>query len=169
MENQQNDTQDISRQALHDVYGQNITIRQGCMKDVKGDHITVRQGGMLKAEAETLEMFQGGVLMARAETANLTAVEAGVVISSGDVTMDQSAVKVLVSNGNVVMDQSASVVLVANKLQTPAATTVFLVAKHVEGTVHTTFGPRESVLFAIVSGLVAGIVLAIASLVKKKE
>jgi hypothetical protein len=169
MENQENSAQDISQKALHDVYGQNITIRQGCMQSVKGDQITIRQGVMGKAEADTLEMFQGGVLLAQSETASLTATEAGVVISRGDVTMDQSAVKLLVSKGNVTMDQSASVILVANELQTPAATTVFLVAKKVEGTVHTTFGPRESVIFAIVAGLVSGIVLALASLIKKKK
>jgi hypothetical protein len=166
-ENQQG-TSDVSGTSMRDVYGQNVTIRQGGMKNVKADHVTIRQGGMLKADAENIELFQGGIGLVRTQTANFTASNAGVVVAAGEVKMDQSAARVLVAGGNVTMDQSAAAVLVANNLHTPSASTVFLIAKNVEGNVVTKFGQRESILFAVVSGLVMGVVLSIASLLRKK-
>jgi hypothetical protein len=160
---------DVSGESVRDVYGQNVTIRQGGMKNVKGDHITVRQGGMLKADAESIELFQGGVGLVRTQTANFTASNAGIVVAGSEVSMDQSATRILVAGGNVTMDQSAAAVLVANNLTTPSASTVFLIAKNVEGNVTTKFGQRESILFAVVSGLVMGVVLSIASLFKKRK
>jgi hypothetical protein len=174
MENQQPENQgmeqessEVNREAVRDVYGQNVTIRQGGMQSAKGDRITVRQGGILKAEAENLELVQGGVVLLRTQTASINASNAGIIFSGGDVNMDLSAAKVLVSGGNVTMDQSASVLMVANKLETPSASTVFLIARNVEGNVTTTFGQRESVLFAVVAGLVTGIVLSVAKLFRK--
>jgi hypothetical protein len=84
--------------------------------------------------------------------------------------MDQSAARVMVAGGPVTMDQSGAVVLVAQNVQAEKASgIVFLIARNVEGNVTAAFGPRESVLFGAVTGLVGGVVIFLASLIRRKR
>jgi hypothetical protein len=145
--------------------------------------VVIRQGGIVKAQADNLEMLQVGIVLARTEKASLTASEAGVVLSNGNVTMEQAGAHMLLTRGdvtmdqsgavamwarNVTLDQSGAVAMWARNVKTENSGTVFLFASQVEGTVNAAFGPRESVIFGAVAGAVAGLVLLLARLARRR-
>jgi hypothetical protein len=60
--------------------------------------------------------------------------------------------------------------MVANNVNVEGASgIVFLFARKVNGNVTTAFGPRESVLFGAVAGLVAGVMLMLGGLFRRKK
>ena len=90
-------------------------------------------------------------------------------IASGDVTMDQSAARLLVAKGAVNMDQGGSVFTAANQVNMQNSGTVFLLARKIEGDVNTVFGQRESILFGAVAGAVAGTIMMLANLARRRR
>ena len=159
---------DISQEGARNVKATHITLRQAGAQSVTADNVVIRQGGAIKAQADRLEVLQGGIVLAQTQTASLTASQAGVVISGGSVRMEQAAAKTLLSGGDVTMDQSGAVVIAARSVKAEKCSTVLLLARQVEGTVNTAFGPRESVIFAVVAGAVAGVVLSLFRLVRRR-
>jgi hypothetical protein len=121
----------------------------------------------MNVKTESLDMLQGGAALIRTGQANLTASNAGVLINGGAVKMDQSAARVLVSGGEVSMDQSGSVLMIANSVRTQNSGTVFLIARNVEGDVNPSFGPRESMMFGAVAGLVIGVLMLLGGFFKR--
>jgi hypothetical protein len=162
------ETVNITQGGARDVKATQVTLRQGGAQSVTAENLVIRQGGVVKAEADHLEMLQGGVVFAQTETASLTASQAGAVLSEGDVAMDQAGVQVLLARGDVRMDQSGAIVMAARNVKAENCGTVLLIANQVEGTVNTAFGPRESVLFGAVAGAVAGLVLLLARLARRR-
>ena len=152
-----------------DVQTKTVHIEQGGATSVTVDHIIVRQGGVVKAETKQFEMIQGVVLQAKTETAHLTTSNAGVLVARGEVDMDQSAARTLVASGNVTMNQSGAVVMVAQDVKADKSGVVFLFARKVEGSISPLFGPRESVLFGSVAGLVAGLVILASKQMKRRK
>ena len=124
--------------------------------------------GGVKAQAEQLEMRQGGIVLAQTQTAHLTASRAGVLLSEGDVAMEQAGAQVLLARGDVTMDQSGAVAMVARNVKAENSGVVFLLARDVDGTVNAAFGPRESVIFGAVAGAVAGLVMLLAKLSRRE-
>lgn len=150
------------------VKGSDITLRQAGVQSVEADNLVIRQGGVVRAQADHLEMLQGGVLLAQTETANLTASRAGVLLSGGQVRLEQTGVKTLLSGGDVTMDQSGAVVLAARNVSAHNCRTVLLLTKQVDGTVHTAFGPRDSVIFGVAVGAAAGLILSLFRLLRRR-
>jgi hypothetical protein len=126
------------------VKGSDITLRQAGVQSVEADNLVIRQGGVVRAQADHLEMLQGGVLLAQTETANLTASRAGVLLSGGQVRLEQTGVS-------------------AHNCRT-----VLLLTKQVDGTVHTAFGPRDSVIFGVAVGAAAGLILSLFRLLRRR-
>jgi len=60
-------------------------------------------------------------------------------------------------------------VLAARNVKAQNCGTLLLLAGHVEGDVNTAFGPRESAIFGVVVGAVAGLVLLLARLVQRRR
>jgi hypothetical protein len=162
------ETVNITQGGARNVQGTHVTLRQAGAQSVTADNLVIRQGGVVKAEANQLEMHQGGVGMARTQTAHLTASEAGAVLSEGDVTMEQSGAQMLLARGEVTMDQSGAVAMMARNVRAENSGVVFLLANEVEGSVNATFGPRESAIFGIVAGAVAGLVMVLAKLARRE-
>jgi hypothetical protein len=159
---------DIAQGGARNVKGTHVTLRQAGAQSVQADNVVIRQGGVVRAQADHLEMLQGGIVLAQTKTANLTASHAGVVIAGGQVRMEQAGAKTLLSGGDVTMDQSGAVVMAARNVTAKNCNTVLLIAPQVEGTVHTAFGPRESVIFGVVAGAVTGLVLSLFRLVRRR-
>ena len=158
----------LLREGADAVKAETVHIEQGGANSVTADHLTVRQGGVVKANVKQLEMLQGGILLAQTDTAHLTASNTGVLLARGEVKMDQSSAQAMLVGGDVSMNQSGAVVMVARNVKTDEKSgVVFLIAQKVEGNVHPMFGPRESVLFGIVAGLAAGVVLLFGGRVKR--
>jgi len=162
------ETVNITQGGARTVQGTHVTLRQAGAQSITADNLVIRQGGVVKARADQLEMLQGGVGFAQTQTANLTASQAGAILSEGDVTMEQSGAQVLLARGDVTMNQSGAVAMIAGNVKTENSGTVFLLAREVEGPVNTAFGPRESVIFGAVAGAVAGLVLLLAKLSKRE-
>jgi hypothetical protein len=131
--------------------------------------LVIRQGGALQARADHLEMIQGGIGLAQTQAATLTASSVGVVLAGGDVTMDQAAGRAVLALGDVTMDQAGVAVVAARSVKAQNCSTLLLLAGRVEGEVNTAFGPRESAIFGVVAGAVAGLVLLLARLVQRRR
>jgi hypothetical protein len=108
----------------------------------------------------------GAVLAA--DDVNLTQSEAQMVVSRGEVTMDQSGAKVLLTPGAVTMDQSGAGLLAAREVQAKNSSTLMLLAGKVEGDIEASFGPRESAIFGAVAGVVAGLIVLLGNLVRRR-
>jgi len=162
------ETVNITQGGARNVQATHVTLRQAGAQSVTADNLLIRQGGVMKAQADHLEMLQGGVGFARTQTADLTASQAGAVISEGQVTMEQSGAQMLMARGDVTMDQSGAVAMLARNVKAENSGVVFLLANEVEGTVNAAFGPRESVIFGVVAGAVAGLVLLLAKLARRE-
>ena len=159
----------IDRGGANSVRGETVNIEQGGANSVTADHLIVRQGGVVKVDTQKLEMLQGGIVLAQTQTAHLTASNAGFLLARGEVKMDQSEAKALVASGNVTMNQSGAVLMVAQDVKADKSGVVFLFARKIEGSVSPMFGPRESILFGVVSGMVAGLVLLLGKQMKLRK
>ena len=102
-------------------------------------------------------MIQGAAGVIQSEKVNLSTSGSAMILSRGDVTMKQSGSELLLSRGNISMDQSGAIVMAANKIEAKSGNAVFMIAKNIEGTVETMFGPRESLILGATAGLVAGL------------
>jgi len=162
------DTVNITRGGARSVQGTNVTLRQAGAQSVTADNMVVRQGAVVQARTDHLEMLGGGVGLAQTQTASLAASQAGAIISEGDVSMEQSGAQLLLARGEVTMDQSGAVALVARNVRAENSGVVFLLASQVEGTVNAAFGPRESAIFGVVAGAVAGLVMLLAKLSRRE-
>ena len=158
----------ITRGGARSVQGTHVTLRQAGAQSVTADNLILRQGGVVQARTDHLEMLGGGVGLAQTQTASLANSQAGAVVSEGNVAMEQSGAQLLLARGDVTMDQSGAVAMFVRNIKAENSGVVFLLANQVEGTVNTAFGPRESVIFGIVAGAVAGLVMLLAKLSRRE-
>jgi hypothetical protein len=163
------DVVNIQQGGAQNVNAGDVTVRQGGVQNVNAETLTIRQGGVAKAKATNLHMVSGGAVFVQTETAEFISSKAGVVVAGGGATIDQGSTRVLVAGGPVTIDQGASAVLVANNVTANNSAVVFLFARNVDGNINAAFGPRESLLFGTVAGLVAGVFLMISSLFRRKK
>jgi len=172
--NQESDNQpslnpEISNEISRRIIGNQVVVRQGGAQSIEADHLIIRQGGAAKANATRLDVTQGFVGYMQTDAASLTAAKAGVILAKGDTHMDQSLSQLFITKGNVTVDQSAFGALVAKDVKIESSSSIFLIAKKVEGNVTTLFGPRESLLFGAITGLVGGVVLLMSKYIKRKR
>jgi hypothetical protein len=163
------DTVNVEQSAVGNINATNVTLRQAGAQSITTNQLTVRQGGMVKVKTENLEVTQGGVGLLQSSQAKLVSSRVGAVVAGGNVNLDLSSTRVLVAGGAVNLDQSASVILVGNNVKTQNSPIVFLFARNVEGNVSTTFGPQESIIFGAAAGLVAGVMLLLGSLFRRRR
>lgn len=145
-----------------------IVMRQAGARTVQADTVSVRQGGVVQMDAEQVDMLQGGVVLAQTKDAHLTASEAGLVHATGTVDMEQSGAVALVAGGAVTMDQSGVVLMAAPEVHADEANSVFLLARRVDGTVNTVFGPRETLLLGAAAGAATGFVFLLARALRNR-
>ncbi|MCK4671363.1 MAG: hypothetical protein KAT47_02400 [Candidatus Aegiribacteria sp.] len=150
-------TINISRTNVDEIKGDSITMCQVTARSVQGEKLLMRQGGIGRAQTRQLNMVQGGAGVIQAEKADLSTSSSVLILSGGDVNMDQSGSKFLLSRGNISMDQSGVIAMAAKRIEVKNSSTVLMIAQNVEGSVNTMFGPRESLIFGAAAGLVAGL------------
>ncbi len=159
-----------SEKKAGDVHAESVTVRQGGVINVDAEKLEVRQGGIVNASARSLELTGGGILLGQAENARIFASRSGVVIAKHDAALDQSGTLVQIARGDVTMEQSGIVFQVANNVKMGENNgTVFLFAKNIEGDVHSAFGQKESLAFALVAGITTGLVLLGGMLLGRKK
>ncbi len=161
---------DTPEKKAGDVRAEAVTIRQGGAVNIEADKVEVRQGGIVNASTKSLELTGSGILLGQAQNARFFASRSGVVIAKHDAALDQSGTIVQITRGDVSMEQSGTVVQVANNIKMGDNNgTVFLFAKNIEGDVHSAFGQKESLAFAVAAGITTGLVLLGGLLLGRKK
>jgi len=163
------DIVNIERSGAQTVNANHVTLRQGGVQSVNSDQLIIRQGGVVNARTARLEMIQAGAGMVQTDNAQLTTSTTTALIARGGVQMDQSTARVLVAGGEVSMDQGGSVLTVANNVRMKNSGTIFLFARQVEGNVKPVFGPRESMIFGAIAGLVAGTIMLLGNIFRRRR
>lgn len=163
------ETVHIIQGGVQQIQAKQVIIRQGGAQSITGEDITLRQGIAAKIQGDQLHMVQGGTALSVANRANLTASGAGVVLAKNHAFLDQSSARLALAGGEITLDQSITGAVAAPTVKIENSNTVFLIARQVEGDVTTAFGPRESVFFGTVAGLVAGIVVLLGRSAKKRR
>lgn len=151
------------------VIGNQVIVRQGGARYMEADHLLIRQGGAMSLKATRLDITQGGVVLAQTDAASMNTSQAFGVIAGGDVHIDQSLTHFLITKGASHLDQSAVGLLVANDVKVEKATSIFLLAKRVEGNLTTLFGPREALIFGVLAGIVGGFVTVLIKLFQSRK
>ncbi len=159
----------IDRGGVNQVQANTVYLRQAGAQTVTADHLELRQGGIVRAQATNLDVTAGGIIVAQTQEANLNTSAVQLLIAQGNVKMDQSGARVLITQGDVQMEQSGAAVIVARTVKTETGSTVFLLAQKVEGTVNTSFGPRESIIFGAIAGFVFFLLSVLAGRKKKRR
>lgn len=159
----------VQMSSVQNLNATTASIRMSGVQTVNTQKLTVRQGGMMRARTDQLDMVQGGAGLIQAKEARMTASSAGIVAVRGDADLDQTVTRVLVSAGDVHIDQGGAAVVVANSVKTDNSLAIFLIARKVEGDVRVAFGQRESILFGAVAGVVAGAMLLLSSLFRQRR
>ena len=149
------------RQSNETNEAKNVNIVQSGASRVRGDHVSIKQGGTIVVDARQLELFQGGVVYARGDQLDMKASQAGVVLARGPAEIEQTAAGLVATAGPVHLEQSASGIVLGREVQMNRSASVFVIAKNISGQFRALFGPKESLLFAIVAGLAAGIGFAL--------
>lgn len=151
------------------VNAHTIIVRQGGVQTANSDQLTIRQGGVMNARTGHLELTQSSAGLVQTDNAQMNTSSATALVARGDILMDQSNAKILVAGGEVKMDQAASMLMVSNKVSMQNSGTIFIFARQVEGDLKTVFGPKETVVFAVISGLIAGTMMMLGNLFRRKR
>jgi hypothetical protein len=156
---------DLSRR----IIGNQVTVRQGGAQSIEADHLIIRQGGVGTAKSTRMELNQGGVGFVRTDAASISTSKVVGLYAGGDIHMDQSLSQAMVTKGSVTLDQSAVGIMIANQIHTQHSTTIFLLARKVEGELTTLFGMKETFLFGAIAGIVFGLVTWVSQWVNKSK
>ena len=161
---------EVRQGGANQIHAKEVILRQAGAKYIKSNLVQVRQGGVVAVETDRLELTEGGVVFANSAAVDMKSSHAIVILNDGNANIDQSAVQVVATKGNVQIDQSSIVAMVGNQITLEKNNNVvFLLAKNVVGDVKAQFGPKESVLFGLIAGLSAGIVILSGALFGKKR
>jgi hypothetical protein len=125
-----------------------VDMHQSGAGQVNAQQVSVQQAFVGSADATTLAVNQGAVALGRAE----------------DISVIGGAVGVSVS-GTASLQDSQVAILAAQEVKTGPVSTILLVSGKVEGPVETMFDTRQTLLFGVVTGLTAGLVMALKRLI----
>lgn len=147
-----------------------VNMNQAGAMRIAASTVTIKQGGAAMVKSDTFTVQQGGMLVGQAQQANLTTSRAGAVVAGQDANMSMSGANVLVSGRDVKMENSGTFLMVTGRdVSMQNSGTLLLFTRQVNGTVNTAFGPRESVIFGAVAGVVMGLVLVFMPRRKRKK
>ncbi len=148
------------------IQAQQVELRQSAAETVNSAQTTARLSAIARATSQNVDVDFGAIGVAKAGNVQMKGSAAGVIMADDGVNMDLSRSQVILSRGNVVMDKSVAVVAGARKVKAENSNIIFLVTGKVEGDVQPVFGPRESLIFGVVAGLVGGILVLAGKLFK---
>jgi hypothetical protein len=160
---------DIHQCSVRSLKAQQVTLQQSVVQDLHAGQMDVRLGAMFQSETEKLEVNYGAAGLIKTGDALLKATSAGAVVADDGVNMELSQAKAVLTRGNVLMDRSLAGAVVARKVKAQNSNVIFLLTSKVEGDVNPLFGPRESLIFGIVAGIVGGILVLTGRLFKHTQ
>jgi hypothetical protein len=157
---------EVVQSSAHAVTAQEVTLFQSASQIMNAGHVEASMSAIAQATSQELDMNYGAAGMVKTGNAHLKASSAGIVMADDGVNMDLSRSQAILTRGNVLMEQSMAGVVVARKVKAEKSNIIFLVSGKVEGDVKPFFGPRESLLFGIMAGIVGGILVLTGHLFK---
>lgn len=160
------DEVEVEGASIGSIQAQQVDLRQCAVETLNTAEATVRLGAVAKSTSQKMVVDYGALGLVKTGDAQMKATVAGVVLADDGVNMDLSRSQVILTRGNVVMDKSLSLVTGARKVKAENSNIIFLVSGKVEGDVQPLFGPRESLIFGAVAGLVGGILVLMGKLFK---
>jgi len=152
----QADIVEIYQGGANHIQAREVMLRQASANQVQADTVLVRQGGMATVTTTNLETNSSAMGYVQAQDASLCTSSVVAIVTGRDAELDQSAAQVMVVGGKVDMDQSVAALMIANEVSMDSSNVVFLLAGKVEGDVRPVFGPKETILFGLISGFAAG-------------
>ena len=151
------------------IQAQQVDLRQSAAETINSAQTTARFSAVGRSTSESAGVEFSAIGLAKAGDVQMKGSAAGFIVAEDGVNMDLSRSQVILSRGNVVMDKSVAVVAGARKIKAENSNIIFLVTGKVEGDVKPLFGPRESLIFGAVAGLVGGILVLSGKLFKGLE
>ena len=148
------------------IQAQQVDLRKSAAETINSVQTTARFSAIVKSASQSVDVDLSAIGVAKAGDVQMKGSAAGVILAEDGVNMDLSRSQVILSRGNVVMDKSMAFVAGARKIKAENSNIVFLVTGKLEGDVKPLFGPRESLIFGAVAGLVGGILVLTGHLFK---
>lgn len=159
----------VSQSNTQRIIGDNVTIKQCVIQSAEANQMEFRQGCVLSAKTNNISTSASTIGLVQTQSAELSASKSVAVVAGASINMGQSGSQILVAGGDVTMDQSGAVLMVANTVNTSQSGIVFLFAKNVTGEVHPVFGSREAYIFGVAAGVVAGAIVLLGWLARRKR
>lgn len=160
------DEVEVEGASIGSIQAQQVDLRQCAVETMNTSEANIHLGAVAKSTSQSVDVNYGAMGVVKTGDAQMKAAAAGIVLADDGVNMDLSRSHVILTRGNVVMDKSLSVVTGARKVKAENSNIIFLVSGKVEGDVQPLFGPRESLIFGAVAGLVGGILVLMGKLFK---
>ena len=125
-----------------------VDMRQSAAGQINAQQVSVQQAIVASADSATLAVNQGVVGLSRAEEISVIGGAVGASVAA-----------------NANLQESQVVILAAQEVRSGPVNTVFLVSGKVEGPVETMFDTRQTILFGMVAGLCAGLIMVLKNMI----
>ncbi|MCD4671571.1 MAG: hypothetical protein K8R77_02805 [Anaerolineaceae bacterium] len=160
------DVVDVVRGSVGSIQAQQVDLHQSAVQTINTGKADVCFGAMAQSTSQDLEVSYGALGLVKTGDAQVKASAIGGIVADDGVNMELSRSQGIFSRGNVIMDKSVAGLVGARKVKAENSNIVFLVAGKVEGDVQPMFGPRESLIFGAMAGIVGGILVLTGHLFK---
>ena len=154
---------EIEGEDLDFVEAEFITIKQSSVRSIEGGHVEAQQVGALSIDGERVEVTQGASAITRGVEVNLNQSISAVTVGDS-ISMNSSCSPCVFSKDDATLSRSAAGIVVAREIRAENASSLLLIANHVEGEVTTLLDWRS----ALALGAVVGGALGFLSLFRRR-
>ena len=146
-----NDVGTVREERVRDVRAETVHLEQSAAQRITADRVTIEGGGARTIQATQAEISQGGAVAVHAQ--QLEVQQGAVCFATGDfVSLTDSMVGV-VGGSRVAVKNSRA---------------LFVLARSVEGEVHTVFDRQTALAFGAAAGLVCGLLCFVRGLLARR-
>lgn len=156
----------LLQSSVRTVRTRKADLLQSAVQTLNSEDTHLRLGAVGQANSNAIDAGYAAIGQVKTGDANLKASAVGMVMADDNVSMELSQSKVIFNRGSVTMDHSLAGAVAGRKVKMEDSNVIFLLAGKVEGEVQPLFGPRESILFGIIAGIVGGILVLTGKLFK---
>lgn len=155
--------QEIEGRSLGIVEADVLKIRQSTIRAVEGIHVELQQAAVLTVDAERVEVTQGASLLMKGKNLSMNQ-SAGMVCSGETTSMNLSFSPVTISTGETTINKSAVGVMASNDIVANNTASIIMIGRNVSGNINTLLDWRS----ALTIGAIAGGLFGIFHLLKKQ-
>jgi hypothetical protein len=156
----------VEQVSIGSIQAQEVDLNLCATKTLNAAKADIAFSAALQSTSQDLDVSFGAMGAVKTGDALIKNSAAGVVLAEDGVNMEMAHAKAILTRGNVVMNKSVAVVTGARKAKIENSNIVFLVTGKLDGDVKPMFGPKETLIFGAVAGLVGGILVLTGKLFK---